>query len=248
MLQSKTNYQLFILFLSALLLQSCALNDKHQLNNFFESGREKINSLNTTPLSEKDIAAGLKEALKVGVERVVTQVGKRNGYLNDNEIHIPLPATLQNVHNTLKRVGLAHYTKELEVKMNRAAEVSAAKAKKLFWIVIKDMRWQDVKIIYNGKADAATQYFKKKMKPSLKRMMKPVIDQSLSEVGVVKEYTKVIKKYHEIPFVPRVKEDLAGYVMDKGINGLFYYLAKEEAAIRNDPVKRTTAILKRVFG
>jgi hypothetical protein len=248
MLQSKTSYQLFILFLSALLLQSCALNDKHQLNKIFESSRATINSLNKTPLTEKDIAAGLKEALKVGVERVVTQLGKRNGYLNDKAIHIPLPAKLQKVHNTLKQVGLGRYTKELEVKMNRAAEISAAKAKKLFWIAIKDMRWQDVQAIYNGKANAATQYFRKKMTPSLKRMMKPVIDQSLSEVGAVKEYKKVVRKYHEIPFVPRVKEDLAGYVMEKGINGLFYYLAKEEAAIRNDPVKRTTALLKRVFG
>jgi hypothetical protein len=29
---------------------------------------------------------------------------------------------------------------------------------------------------------------------------------------------------------------------------MFAYLAEEEAAIRQDPVKRTTALLKRVFG
>jgi len=240
----KLSYHLVILFLFTLLLQSCALSDKHQLNKIFESSQ---NSLSKIPLTEKDIAAGLKEALKIGTERVVAQLGKRNGYLNDKAIHIPLPAKLQKVHNTLKQVGLGRYTKELEVRMNRAAEVSAKKTKKLFWIAIKDMRWQDVQAIYKGKPNAATQYFKKKMTPSLKRMMKPVINQSLSTVGAVKEYKKVVKKYHEIPFVPRIKEDLAGYVMNKAINGLFYYLAKEEAAIRKDPAKRTTELLKRIF-
>jgi len=132
--------------------------------------------------------------------------------------------------------------------MNHAAEVAATKAKELFWAAIKDMRWQDVQSIYNGKQNAATQYFRKKMTPSLKQMMRPVINQSLSEVGAVKAYNHTVKQYHQIPFVPRVKDDLAGYVMDKGINGMFYYLEKEEAAIRTDPVKRTTVLLKRVFG
>lgn len=244
----KLSYYLMVFFLLALFLQSCAINDKHQLSQVLESSRAALNDLSKKSLTEQDIAAGLKEALKVGAERVVSKVGKRNGYLNDKAIHIALPENLQKVHNTLKQVGLGRYTNELEVKMNRAAEVAATKAKKLFWIAIQDMHWQDAQAIYNGKPNAATQYFKKKMTPSLKRMMKPVIDQSLSSVGVIKEYKKVVKKYHEIPFVPRVKENLSDYVMDKGIYGLFYYLAKEEAAIRNDPVKRTTVLLKRVFG
>ena len=109
------------------------------------------------------------------------------------------------------------------------------------------MRWQDVKSIYNGKNDAATQYFKRKMTPSLKRMMKPLIEQTLAKAGVVKAYKNAVKQYHSIPFVPRVKNNLTEYVMNKGIHGLFYYLAKEESLIRKDPAKRTTALLKRVF-
>jgi hypothetical protein len=30
--------------------------------------------------------------------------------------------------------------------------------------------------------------------------------------------------------------------------GIFHYMAEEEAAIRKNPVKRTTSILKKVFG
>ena len=32
------------------------------------------------------------------------------------------------------------------------------------------------------------------------------------------------------------------------MDGIFHYLAKEEAAIRSNPAKRTTALLQKVFG
>lgn len=247
MVHLKIGYKFFVLVLFIFLLQACALNDKRQQDKWLDSGWALLNGLTTKPLTDQDIAAGLKQALMVGAERVVLQVRKKNGYLNDKTIHITLPVKLQKVHKILNKLGLGRHTKELEIKMNRAAEIAAPKAKQLFFRAIKDMRWQDVKAIYNGKNDAATQYFKKKMTPLLKRMMKPVINQTLAEAGVVQAYKKVIKKYHSIPFVAKVNDDLTGYVMDKGINGIFYYLAKEEAAIRYDPVKRTTALLKRVF-
>lgn len=51
-----------------------------------------------------------------------------------------------------------------------------------------------------------------------------------------------------MPFVPDVKADLVDHVIQKGMDGIFYYLAKEEAAIRNNSVKQTTDLLKKVFG
>ena len=48
--------------------------------------------------------------------------------------------------------------------------------------------------------------------------------------------------------VPDAKADLTDHVLDKAIDGLFLYLGREEAAIRRDPAKRTTAILRKVFG
>lgn len=241
-------YQLLIVVCLVSLLQGCAINNKNQRNEWLGSGQTFINNLSEKPLTEKDIAAGLKEALIISSERVVAQLGKNNGYLNDNAVHIPLPDNLQKVHGTLKRMGLEKYTVELEIKMNRAAEVAVPKVKKLFVAAIKEMRWQDVESIYKGKNDAATQYFKKKMTPALKRMMRPVIHQTLSEVGVVKLYRQAISKYHSISFAPKIKNDLTDYVMQKSISGLFYYLANEEAAIRNNPAKRTTKLLKRMFG
>ena len=55
-------------------------------------------------------------------------------------------------------------------------------------------------------------------------------------------------EYKTLPLVPDVKTNLTDYVVEKGMDGIFYYIAQEEAAIRKDPVKQTTGLLKKVFG
>ena len=86
------------------------------------------------------------------------------------------------------------------------------------------------------------------MTSPLSEAMRPVIDQSLSQVGAVQSYDKVISQYKAIPFVPDVKANLTSHVIETGISDIFYYLAKEEASIRQNPMKRTTDLLKKVFG
>ena len=55
----------------------------------------------------------------------------------------------------------------------------------------------------------------------------------------------MIGRYEAIPFVPDVKADLTGYVVGKALDGIFFYIAKEDAAIRNNPAARTTKLLKK---
>jgi hypothetical protein len=137
---------------------------------------------------------------------------------------------------------------DLELKLNRAAETAAPKAKALFAQTISGMSFEDVMNIYNGPDDAATRYFQEKMTPALAGEMKPIVEESLAEVGAVQSYDNVMGQYRAIPFVPDVKADLTTYVIEKGMDGIFHYLAVEEAAIRQNPVKRTTELLQRVFG
>ena len=199
-------------------------------------------------LGSDEIAAGLREALKVGSERVVRQVGAPDGFNADPEIHIPLPGALEDVQTMLRKIGMAGLADDLELKLNRGAEAAAPEAKALFWQAISDMTLDDAKKIYNGPDDAATQYFKAKMSPPLAERMSPIVDSSLSEVGAVRAYDDMMAQYDAIPFVPDVKADLTGYVVQKALDGIFFYIAKEEAAIRNDPAARTTELLKKVFG
>lgn len=198
-------------------------------------------------LSSEDITAGLKEALRVGSENVVNQLGQTDGFNMDEMIHIPLPDRLGQAKTFLDKAGMGFLMDDLELKLNRAAEAAAPRARTLFFDAISQMTFEDVTNIYNGPDDAATQYFKEKMSPALSMEMAPVVDQALSEVGAVRAYDNMMSRYESIPFVPNVSADLKQYVVQKGMDGIFYYIAKEEAAIRQNPAKRTTELLKKVF-
>ena len=198
--------------------------------------------------SNFDLNAAFKEALQIGSENVVSQLGATDGFNGDSAIHIPLPEQLQTVKKVLASVGMASLVDDLELKLNRAAESATPQAKALFLESIKAMTFEDVKAIYDGPEDSATQYFKTKMSLPLSDKMRPIVQQSLSQVGAVQAYDQVMGKYADLPLVPDVKANLTEHVVEKGINGIFYYLAKEETAIRQDPLKQTTTLLKQVFG
>lgn len=205
-------------------------------------------SVASKALSTEEIGAGLKEALRVGSERVVAQLGKTDGFNADPQIHIPLPENLKKVQSALSKVGMSSMVDDLELRLNRAAEVATPKAKKLFGQAIQEMTMDDAKAIYQGPDDAATSYFKGKMSKPLAEEMRPIVEKSLGQVGAIKSYDNMMSKYKSLPFVPDAKADLTNHVLDKGMDGIFYYMAKEEAAIRKNPVKRTTELLQRVFG
>ena len=199
-------------------------------------------------LSADEIASGLKEALRVGTATVVKQLGQSDGFNADPAVHIPIPENLKPVRSALKKVGMSSYMDDLELRLNRAAEKATPKAKKLFRQAITEITLDDARSIFKGPDDAATRYFQSKMSKPLAKAMHPIVDKSLSEVGAVQSYDKLIGKYRSLPFVPDVKADLTNHVIKKGMKGIFHYLAREEAAIRRDPAKRTTELLKRVFG
>ena len=221
-------------------------------SNWLEKGKDLLKthsgSSGQSGLTVDEIGAGLKDALRVGSENVVSRLGSVDGFNTDSAVHIPLPKQLDTVKSVLDKVGMSGLLTDLELKLNRAAEVATPKAKKLFSQAITEMSFDDVKKIYEGPEDAATQYFRSKMSPSLAKEMEPVVNSSLSEVGAVQAYDNVMKEYRSVPFVPDVKADLTNHVVEKGMDGIFYYMAKEEAAIRTNPAKQTTDLLKRVFG
>ncbi|GAV19238.1 hypothetical protein MMIC_P0167 [Mariprofundus micogutta] len=214
-----------------------------------ETGRSSQPAANTstTALSNSDMVAGLKDALRVGSERVVGQLSKTDGFNKDPKIHIPLPQNLQRVKSALAAVGMGYMMDDLELKLNRAAETATPKAKRIFGDAIKAMTINDAKNILRGPDDAATRYFKGKMSKPLSDEMKPVVQQALSQAGAVQSYDAVMGQYQSLPFVPDVKANLTQHVLDLGLKGVFHYMAAEEAAIRKNPARRTTEILQKVF-
>jgi hypothetical protein len=204
-------------------------------------------STRTAALSDSDIGLGLRDALRVGTERVVGTLGRTDGF-NLSDVHIPLPGTLGKVQKVLKKVGQTGLADDLELRLNRAAEIATPLAKTLFGQAIEDMTLQDARGILTGPDDSATQYFRGKMSKPLVNGMRPIVDDALAEAGAIQAYDRMMGAYREVPLVPDVKADLTSYVLEKATDGIFLYIGREEAAIRHDPVKRTTSILQKVFG
>jgi hypothetical protein len=222
--------------------------------DWMKTGKDLLGTVSKSPaspvasLTDGDIASGLKDALRVGTETVVGQLGQADGFNADKAIHIPLPESMQKVKSALAAVGMSAMMDDLELKLNRAAEEATPPAKELFFKSIDEMTLEDVQGIYNGPEDSATRYFQSKMSDPLAAAMQPIVENALSQVGAIQAYDNVMGKYNTLPFMPDVKSDLNSYVVDKGMAGIFHYLAIEEAAIRQNPVKRTTEILQKVFG
>ncbi len=200
-------------------------------------------------LGSGEIAAGLKEALRVGAENVVGRLGRPDGFRLDPKVHIPLPENLRKAKDVAAKFGLDGKFTELEDRLNAAAEAATPKAKKLFVDAISQMTLDDARAILNGPDDAATRYFREKTSGKLAAEMKPIVDSSMAQVGVVQAYDSLLSGLGPVSgMLPDLKTDLSSYVVNKAMDGIFTYLAAEEAAIRKDPAKRTTELLRKVFG
>jgi hypothetical protein len=213
-----------------------------------ETTTESAAGISAAALSNETIAAGLKQALEVGTDRVVDTLGTTDGFNADSLVHIPLPAELGVVRDSLDRFGMAGMLDDLETRLNRAAEEATPQARALFINAIRELTIDDVMGIYNGPDDAATRYLRSKMAGPLSDAMRPIVADSLDEVGAAQLYENTMNRYNAMPMAPQVDADLDGYVVDGALDGIFLYLAREEAAIREDPVARSTDLLKQVFG
>jgi hypothetical protein len=199
-------------------------------------------------LSEEKIASGLKEALQVGTGNAVNLTGKPDGYFKNEVIKILMPAKLRTVEKGLRAVGYGPQVDEFILSMNRAAERSAPLAKDIFWNAIKQMTIEDARKILSGGDTAATEYFRGKTSDKLTTAFRPVVEQSMNEVGATRRYKELVGRAQSLPFGRAQTLDIDGYVVTKALDGLFHVVGEEEKKIRKNPAARVTSLLKDVFG
>ena len=78
--------------------------------------------------------------------------------------------------------------------------------------------------------------------------IRPLIETALQQAGAVKAYDSMLGRYAQIPGLPDLKANITDWTRDKGLDGIFHYIATEEADIRANPAARTTELLRKVFG
>ncbi len=235
--------KIYIIFIfTTFLLVGCDLLQNLTLSDI----QTNINTVK--PLTNEEVISGLKEALKIGTGNAINILNKTNGFYGDPLVKILFPPEAQYVADKLYSVGMGKLVDDFIKKMNEGAEAAVVKAGPIFTNAIMTMSFTDAMGILKGPDNAATQYFKDKTSAQLAAAFKPEVQAVLNQLQVTKYWDDVTTAYNKIPFTKKVETDLAKYVTEKAMDGLFLKLAGEEQKIRHDPVARTTDILKRVFG
>lgn len=201
-------------------------------------------------VSDNEITAGLKEALGKGVKSAINSLGKTNGFLLNPRVKIPLPKSLQRLEKGLRIAGQGRSVDAFVASMNNAAEKAVPVAVDVFVDAIKQMSFNDARqILFSGQKDAATQFFRRTSEETLQGKFRPIVEEFTEKTGVTQKYKTMIGK---AGFAARLlgedATDLDGYVTQKALDGLFLLIADEEQKIRENPIRRTTQLLRKVFG
>jgi len=205
------------------------------------------NILNSSGMTQSEIASGLKEALIIGSQNSSNRLSVVDGFFNNSLHKIWMPPEAQKVENALRAVGLGSHVDKAILAMNRAAEDAAKSAGSIFVDAIRQMSIQDAVNILRGGDTTATAFFRQATTQRLYSAFQPVINNALAKTKATQYWSEVFSLYNKISSKP-VTTDLSAYVSQKAIDALFHELKNEEIKIRTDPAARVTEILKKVFG
>ncbi len=228
---------LIILTFPCLLAMGCAGYNASDLGRILDQ-----------PLDDETVAAGLREALRIGTERSTDATSAIDGFYRNPLIKVALPAQYDGAANALRQIGLGSHVDEFELSMNRAAEKASGEAVSVFWDAITGMTISDAFGILNGGETAATDYFRRQTGDALQARFQPIVMTKMEEVGVYRIYEDLTSYYNLLPVPKPEAVDLDEYITDRTVDGIFQVLEQEEQKIRDDPAARTTALLQKVFG
>ncbi len=206
------------------------------------------NALSLSDLSNTEASGGLKEALIQGAGKAVSTLGAADGFLGNKEVKIPLPDSMKKAEKAMRMFGMGKQADELVLKMNRAAEAAVPEAKALLVDSVKKMSVDDAKAILSGGQDSATQYFKKTTSSAMGEKFLPIVKKATENVQLAQQYNKFAEMGSKYGLVKKEQANLEQYVTQKTLDGVYLMIAKEEAAIRKDPVGQASSLIKKVFG
>lgn len=234
-----------ILYLIPLLAMAAGCTEQQVLGTM-----DAMKNGGATPLSNGEVISGLKEALSTGAQRSVHIASVVDGFNKNTALRIPFPQEAIKVKNTLLDIGLKKPVEDFELTLNRAAEEAAKEAVPVFVDAITSMTIADGFAILKGGENAATNFLKEKTTAALIAKFRPKVESATKKVALTNYWKPLADAYNMATILTggkAVEPDLNGYVTQKAADGLFLLLANEEKKIRQDPLARTTDLLKRVF-
>jgi hypothetical protein len=199
-------------------------------------------------LTESDAAAAIRQALERGALAAVSLLGKTDGFLGNPKVRIPLPESLEDAADWMRKFGQGKRVDELVTSMNRAAEQAVPEAKTLLVQTAKAVTVDDAIKIVRGGETSVTDYFAAKTRQPLGDRFLPIVKRSTEKVALADKYNAVAERASRFGLIKSEDADLNRYVSGKALDGLYLMIGEEERKIRRDPVATGSALLRKVFG
>ena len=198
-------------------------------------------------LSDDQIASGIKDILKTGTEKSLATLARAGGFVSDKKAHILLPPELEKERAGLTKLGVADIADNLELRINQSAEIILYKGRSTFEDAARRITVEGARSILNGPPGAAALYFRGKATAKLSEALKKIVDGSLDGTGAAASYKAYLANVKLLPNAPSVNIDLHDYVLNKTLDGFFYYIAMQEVELRTNPAARTTPWLRTLY-
>lgn len=199
-------------------------------------------------LSQADAARAIREALSLAAMTATTRLAQRNGFWGDNRVRIPLPGLLGQAQRTLKNVGMAAPLDSLQESLNRAAETTMPQAARLFTDAVRTVTIADAIEIVRGPQDSATRYLRGRTETRLTSLLRPPMTQALTSSGAFTLMRAALREVGLASMTSDLRTEVINFSTTKTLDACFLFISEEERAIRRDPMRRTSDILRRAFG
>lgn len=205
-------------------------------------------SATVSQLRDSEVAAALRQALEIGIDQSVLRLGQENGFLGNERVRIPLPDSIRQVEDLMRKVGLGGQADELVTTMNRAAEQAVPQARALLGNAARSLTIQQAKDILTGPPDAATRYFRTQSEQALTARFLPIVSRETKRLRLADLYNRFANRGVAFGLVREEDADLDAYVTRKALDGLFATLAEEEQRVRDNPLDSGKRLVRKVFG
>ena len=199
-------------------------------------------------LTQGDARTGIRDALGLAALNATTRLAQPDAFWGNPRVRIPLPGVLGQTQRTLAPMRMSGPLDNLQESLNHAAERAMPEAGRLFSNAVRTVTIADAIEIVRGGNDSATRYLRGRTETQLTSLLRPPMTEALTQSGAFTLMRSALREVGLASMTRDLRGEVINFSTTKALEGCFFFIAEEERAIRRDPWRRTTDILRRVFG
>lgn len=202
-----------------------------------------LNKFGNYTLNEKDAASAIRQMLEIGTKDGVLKTG---AFSKETIMSSLFPEALRKALNTIQQLGLTNEVDRFTTTLGTAAEKTAVKSTPIFLSAINNLKFNDaMRIVKNG-GTSATDYLRSSVGDSIRRAIKPVMEEALQEYKLNEQWNEIVKPAKAFGSA-KLNLDLSNLMAGIVSEAMFQKIEEKERQVRTEANARTTTLLQKVF-